>query len=158
LRPGWYLVDRCHPVHVCHRLWSTFSEEGCSLENSLVRSNPRWGICTMCIHDNQDKFPSHQEVSLNVHELVQQILTPNPQECSSLHNIVNHTFFIYSTVPGSISISAQDTPRFPSHLGSHLANERCLPPHNGHTRTGLLQKLHPLDTSTTQCLLQLIIY
>jgi len=45
-----------------------------------------------------------------VRELVQQILTPNPQERPSLHNIVDHAFFIRGTVPGYIPVSARDTP------------------------------------------------
>ncbi len=43
-------------------------------------------------------------------ELVQQILTPNPQECPSLHNIVDHAFFIRGTVPGYIPVSVRDPP------------------------------------------------
>jgi cell cycle serine/threonine-protein kinase CDC5/MSD2 len=41
---------------------------------------------------------------------VQQILTPNPQERPSLHNIVDHAFFARGTVPGYIPVSARDTP------------------------------------------------
>ena len=62
------------------------------------------------IRDNQYEFPPHREVSLDARELVQQILTPNPQERPSLHNIVDHTFFLRGTVPGYIPVSARDTP------------------------------------------------
>jgi len=62
------------------------------------------------IRDNQYEFPPHREVSLDARELVQQILTPNPQERPSLHNIVDHAFFIRGTVPGYIPVSARDTP------------------------------------------------
>lgn len=41
---------------------------------------------------------------------MQQILTPNPQERPSLHNIVDHAFFTHGTVPGYIPVSARDTP------------------------------------------------
>jgi cell cycle serine/threonine-protein kinase CDC5/MSD2 len=41
---------------------------------------------------------------------VQQILTPNPQERPSLHDIVDHSFFIRGIVPGFIPISARDMP------------------------------------------------
>jgi cell cycle serine/threonine-protein kinase CDC5/MSD2 len=62
------------------------------------------------IRDNQYKFPPHQDVSLNACELVQQNLTPNPQERPALHNIVDHTFFARGTVPGFIPVSARDAP------------------------------------------------
>jgi hypothetical protein len=41
---------------------------------------------------------------------VQQILTPNPQERPTLHNIVDHAFFTRGTVPGFIPVSARDAP------------------------------------------------
>lgn len=62
------------------------------------------------IRDNQYEFPPHREVSLDARELVQQILTPNPQERPSLYNIVDHAFFTRGTVPGYIPVSARDTP------------------------------------------------
>ena len=62
------------------------------------------------IRDNQYEFPSHRDVSLDARELVQQILTPNPQERPSLHDIVDHTFFIHGIVPGYIPITARDAP------------------------------------------------
>jgi hypothetical protein len=38
------------------------------------------------------------QVSLDTCKLVQQILTPNPQECPMLHNIVVHAFFTCGNV------------------------------------------------------------
>ena len=90
-------------------------------------------------------------------ELVQQVLTPISQEHSLLHNTVDHVLLIRGTVLGCIPVSAWDTPRFPWHLGSHLLNEPCSPPHNGH-RPVLLRKIHLHDTSSMRCLLQLIMY
>ena len=60
------------------------------------------------IRDNQYEFPSHRDVSLDARELVQQILTPNPQKRPSLHDIVDHAFFTSGTVPGFIPISARE--------------------------------------------------
>ncbi|KAI0296286.1 kinase-like domain-containing protein [Multifurca ochricompacta] len=62
------------------------------------------------IRDNQYEFPPHRDVSLDARELVQQILTPNPKERPSLHNIVDHTFFTRGIVPGYIPVSARDAP------------------------------------------------
>jgi serine/threonine protein kinase len=41
---------------------------------------------------------------------VQEILTPNPQERPTLHNILDHAFFTCGIVPGFIPVSARDTP------------------------------------------------
>jgi cell cycle serine/threonine-protein kinase CDC5/MSD2 len=49
-------------------------------------------------------------VSLDARELVQQILTPNPQERPSLHDIVDHGFFTHGIIPGHIPISAREMP------------------------------------------------
>ncbi|KAN0135902.1 Protein kinase-like domain containing protein [Lactarius tabidus] len=62
------------------------------------------------IRDNQYEFPSHRDVSLDARELVQQILTPNPQERPSLHDIVDHGFFTHGIIPGHIPISAREMP------------------------------------------------
>jgi hypothetical protein len=53
-----------------------------------------------CIRDNQYELPSHWDILLNAHELVQQIVKPNLQERPSFYNIVDHTFFTLSIVPG----------------------------------------------------------
>jgi cell cycle serine/threonine-protein kinase CDC5/MSD2 len=41
---------------------------------------------------------------------VQEILTPNPQERPTLHNILDHTFFTRGIIPGFIPVSARDAP------------------------------------------------
>ncbi|KAH9991935.1 kinase-like domain-containing protein [Russula vinacea] len=55
----------------------------------------------------------------DVKELVQQILTPNPQERPTLHTIVDHAFFTRGTVPGFIPVSARDAP--PNFFTSRLS-------------------------------------
>ena len=49
---------------------------------------------------------------------MQQILTPNPQERPSLHNIVDHAFFTHGIVPGYIPVSARDMPPDFRHISS----------------------------------------
>ncbi|KII87666.1 hypothetical protein PLICRDRAFT_162447 [Plicaturopsis crispa FD-325 SS-3] len=61
------------------------------------------------IRDNDYDFPTDREVSRDARELVQLILTPNPQERPSLHEIVDHAFFVKGTVPNFIPASAHDT-------------------------------------------------
>ncbi|KAI9431856.1 kinase-like domain-containing protein [Lactarius indigo] len=68
------------------------------------------------IRDNQYEFPSHRDVSLDAREPVQQILTPNPQERPSLHDIVDHAFFTCGIVPGYIPVAARDMPPDFRHL------------------------------------------
>lgn len=62
------------------------------------------------IRDNQYEFPADREVSLDARELVQQILTPDPQQRPTLHEILDHAFFTQGTVPAYIPASAQDQP------------------------------------------------
>jgi cell cycle serine/threonine-protein kinase CDC5/MSD2 len=52
---------------------------------------------------------------------VQQILTPNPQERPSLHNIVDHPFFTRGIVPGYIPVSARDMPPDFRHISSLIS-------------------------------------
>jgi cell cycle serine/threonine-protein kinase CDC5/MSD2 len=54
---------------------------------------------------------------------VQQILTPNPQERPSLHNIVDHPFFTRGIVPKSIPVSARDMPPDFRHISSLISQE-----------------------------------
>ena len=70
------------------------------------------------IRDNQYEFPPHRDVSLEARELVQQILTPNPQERPTLHSIVDHAFFTCGIVPGFIPVSARDAPPNFRHISS----------------------------------------
>ncbi|TCD67323.1 Cell cycle serine/threonine-protein kinase cdc5/MSD2 [Steccherinum ochraceum] len=62
------------------------------------------------IRDNEYDFPADRVVSTEVQELVQAILTPNPQERPTLHQIVDHEFFTNGIVPGYIPNSAHDAP------------------------------------------------
>jgi cell cycle serine/threonine-protein kinase CDC5/MSD2 len=68
------------------------------------------------ILDNRYKVPPYQCVSLDAHELGQQILTPNPEVRPTLYNIVDHTFFARGTVLGFIPVSAHDAPPNFCHL------------------------------------------
>ena len=77
------------------------------------------------IRDNQYEFPSHWDVSLDARELVQQILTPNPQERPSLHDIVDHAFFTSGIVSGFIPISAREMPPDFRHI-SHFVSQANL--------------------------------
>ncbi|TFY80501.1 hypothetical protein EWM64_g3515 [Hericium alpestre] len=61
------------------------------------------------IRDNQYEFPSDKEVSLEARELIQEILTPDPQQRPSLFDIIDHAFFTQGTVPAYIPSSARDT-------------------------------------------------
>ncbi|KAH9848815.1 Pkinase-domain-containing protein [Lenzites betulinus] len=62
------------------------------------------------IRDNQYEFPADRAVSKLVQELIQEILTPNPQERPPLQEIVGHSWFTTGTVPGYIPASAHDAP------------------------------------------------
>ncbi|KAI0075547.1 Pkinase-domain-containing protein [Panus rudis PR-1116 ss-1] len=61
------------------------------------------------IRDNVYEFPTDRIVSLEVQDLVQQILTPNPQERPTLHEIVDHVFFTNGIVPSYIPPTAHDS-------------------------------------------------
>ncbi|OBZ65532.1 Cell cycle serine/threonine-protein kinase CDC5/MSD2 [Grifola frondosa] len=62
------------------------------------------------IRDNEYEFPAERAVSRPVQELVQQILTPDPQQRPTLHEIVDHSWFTAGIVPGYIPTSAHDGP------------------------------------------------
>ncbi|TDL22776.1 Pkinase-domain-containing protein [Rickenella mellea] len=68
------------------------------------------------IRNNEYEFPSDREVSVDARELVQQILTPLPQERPTLHEILDHTFFTHGIVPGYVPASAHDFPPDFRHL------------------------------------------
>ena len=61
------------------------------------------------IRDNQYEFPADKEVSLDARELIQQILTTDPRERPTLHEILEHSFFMLGMVPAFIPVTAQDT-------------------------------------------------
>ncbi|KAK7685405.1 hypothetical protein QCA50_011268 [Cerrena zonata] len=68
------------------------------------------------IRDNEYEFPKDRLVSLEVQELVQQILTPDPQQRPTLHEIIDHAWFTRGVVPDRIPATAHDsTPSF-SHI------------------------------------------
>ncbi|KAI0346702.1 Pkinase-domain-containing protein [Trametopsis cervina] len=62
------------------------------------------------IRDNEYEFPPDRLVSTEAQNLVQQILTPNPQERPLLPEIVDHHWFTRGTVPLRIPVSAHDAP------------------------------------------------
>lgn len=65
------------------------------------------------IRDNEYEFPTDRVISGAVQHLIQQILTPNPSQRPTLHEIVDHTFFTQGPVPSYIPTSAHDgTPDF----------------------------------------------
>lgn len=60
------------------------------------------------IRDNQYEFPTDRTVSHDSRQLIQQILTPDPQMRPTLHEIVDHEFFTRGIVPPFIPTSAHD--------------------------------------------------
>ncbi|GLB45196.1 putative kinase-like [Lyophyllum shimeji] len=62
------------------------------------------------IRDNEYDFPPERAISSNAQTLIQQILTPDPQQRPTLHEIVDHPFFTHGPVPSYIPTSAHDTP------------------------------------------------
>ncbi|EDR03567.1 uncharacterized protein LACBIDRAFT_191474 [Laccaria bicolor S238N-H82] len=65
------------------------------------------------IRDNEYEFPTDRVISGAVQHLIQQILTPNPSQRPTLHEIVDHAFFTQGPVPSYIPTSAHDgTPDF----------------------------------------------
>ncbi|CDO68443.1 hypothetical protein BN946_scf184704.g6 [Trametes cinnabarina] len=73
------------------------------------------------IRDNEYEFPADRVVSRLVQELVQQILTPDPQQRPSLHDIVEHPWFTTGTVPGYIPTSAHDAPPDFRHISRQMS-------------------------------------
>ncbi|KAH9924034.1 Pkinase-domain-containing protein [Fomitopsis serialis] len=68
------------------------------------------------IRDNEYEFPEDRAVSVLVRELVQQILTPDPQQRPTLHEIVEHAWFTTGVVPGYIPATAHDGPPSFAHI------------------------------------------
>ncbi|KAG5730046.1 Cell cycle serine/threonine-protein kinase CDC5/MSD2 [Termitomyces sp. T112] len=62
------------------------------------------------IRNNEYDFPPERRISEHAQVLIQQILTPNPQERPTLHDIVEHPFFTQGTIPSYIPTSAHDAP------------------------------------------------
>lgn len=78
--------------------------------------------CLRRIRDNEYEFPADRAVSGEVQDLVQAILTPNPQERPTLHQIVDHDFFANGIVPGYIPTSAHDAPPDFRHISRQVSN------------------------------------
>ncbi|KAG6853353.1 hypothetical protein C0991_005027 [Blastosporella zonata] len=62
------------------------------------------------IRNNDYDFPADRGISAHAQALIQQILTPNPQERPTIHEIIEHLFFVNGTVPSYIPTSAHDAP------------------------------------------------
>ncbi|KAF5375726.1 hypothetical protein D9615_009350 [Tricholomella constricta] len=62
------------------------------------------------IRDNLYDFPPERAISTGAQSLIEQILTPNPQHRPTLHEIVDHAFFVQGLVPPYIPTSAHDAP------------------------------------------------
>ncbi|KAF7426061.1 Cell cycle serine/threonine-protein kinase cdc5/MSD2 [Pleurotus ostreatus] len=60
------------------------------------------------IRDNEYDFPAERPISSHARTLIQAILTPDPNDRPSLHEILDHPFFIQGLVPGYIPVTAQD--------------------------------------------------
>jgi cell cycle serine/threonine-protein kinase CDC5/MSD2 len=61
------------------------------------------------IRDNQYEFPTERTISSQAQSLIQQILTPDPQQRPTLHSIVDHPFFTRGIVPPYIPSTAHDS-------------------------------------------------
>jgi serine/threonine protein kinase len=58
------------------------------------------------ICENQYEFPTDRTVSGNARQLVSQILTQDPQQRPTLHDILDHGFFTQGIVPSYIPMTA----------------------------------------------------
>ncbi|KAF8630974.1 hypothetical protein AX15_002697 [Amanita polypyramis BW_CC] len=68
------------------------------------------------IRDNDYDFPTHALPSSSAQNLIQQILTPDPSSRPSLHEILEHSFFVMGPVPAYIPASAHDAPPYFGHI------------------------------------------
>ncbi|KAI1789263.1 Pkinase-domain-containing protein [Ganoderma leucocontextum] len=73
------------------------------------------------IRDNEYEFPADRAVSKPVQELIQDILTPDPSQRPTLHEIVAHHWLTAGTVPGYIPTSAHDAPPDFRHISRHMS-------------------------------------
>jgi cell cycle serine/threonine-protein kinase CDC5/MSD2 len=62
------------------------------------------------IRDNEYEFPKERAISRAAQHLIQQILAPDPSQRPTLHDIVDHEFFVRGPVPAYIPTSAHDSP------------------------------------------------
>jgi cell cycle serine/threonine-protein kinase CDC5/MSD2 len=61
------------------------------------------------IRDNEYDFPEDRNISSNAQLLIQEMLTPNPQERPTVHRIIDHAFFTLGIVPTHIPRGAYNT-------------------------------------------------
>ncbi|TFK38297.1 hypothetical protein BDQ12DRAFT_684301 [Crucibulum laeve] len=74
------------------------------------------------IRDNEYEFPTERAISSAAQHLIQQILTPNPQQRPTLHEIVDHTFFTQGPVPSYVPTSAHDAPPDFKHISKVVSD------------------------------------
>lgn len=68
------------------------------------------------IKNNNYDFPPNRPISLEAQRLISDILTRDPAERPTLHEIVEYPFFTGGVVPSRIPLSAQDTAPSFSHI------------------------------------------
>lgn len=68
------------------------------------------------IKRNSYEFPPNRPISLEAQQLISDILTRNPAERPTLHEILEYPFFTGGVVPSRIPLSAQDTAPSFSHI------------------------------------------
>ncbi|KAH9923446.1 Pkinase-domain-containing protein [Epithele typhae] len=73
------------------------------------------------IRENDYGFPADRPVSKGVQELIQQILTSDPAQRPTLHEIVDHVWFTEGIVPGYMPVSAHDSPPDFRHVAPHMS-------------------------------------
>jgi cell cycle serine/threonine-protein kinase CDC5/MSD2 len=110
----------CHLIHT--RYWATpVPNQGSQDHLQVCPSNYFCDVTHVHsprrIRDNQYDFPSDKYISAQAQLLIQLILTPNPQERPTLHNILDHAFFTLGIVPPYIPQSAHDSPPDFKHVG-----------------------------------------
>ncbi|KAF8638670.1 hypothetical protein AX17_002031 [Amanita inopinata Kibby_2008] len=74
------------------------------------------------IRDNDYDFPTHAAPSTNAQNLIQQILTPDPSSRPTLHEILDHAFFVAGPVPAYIPSSAHDAPPYFGHIPKSVSD------------------------------------
>ncbi|KAK2462634.1 hypothetical protein APHAL10511_005367 [Amanita phalloides] len=74
------------------------------------------------IRDNDYDFPTRAPPSTYAQNLIQQILTPDPSSRPTLHEILDHSFFVRGPVPAYIPASAHDAPPFFGHIPKAISD------------------------------------
>jgi cell cycle serine/threonine-protein kinase CDC5/MSD2 len=78
------------------------------------------------IRDNEYEFPADRIVTTEVQELVREILTPDPQQRPTLHEILDHEWFTRGIVPACIPTSAHDTPPDFRHITRTVSQQNLM--------------------------------